>query len=500
MTGVSITTATGTKDPTSESSEKPKIETSGGYYGSVSKTACKVTLHVKACCSRCNEHITSWTIESHDNHYERPAIIHSFVEERTDLSSELFPNNIAFTYLGPQHVALFQKPDEAKNFLQRAKQVDLKSINWPEPPLSVSKTRQIQPSQEQKRKYRVKLPVQLPPVKEKITFGLACPKCNFLLASAPANQSLGLDGQIVLYKPSLKMVTSKSPIDVYREGPIIHQTDDNLKCRPKLHQGIQIIYSFSSLNKILTESVYSEVSNYNDHNVCLPNHQTPDTTKDLVVMLVAQFWCPFASSALRRIAIFNNRKADCDDESDDLGIIHEKNDVTKHESKQDVSQNTKNTVDSKDANAYSTQPCTFLLLDSFPGPGGVNPDDVLPSSLSHDVQSLPVPSFIVWYRGCRVFIESGSSQHFNCAKGMVIGLDMARYIDILLPRLAHEASIAFATAMLGTAATRNLVENDIDGIGHENTKTSVPLKDAAKNFIKDGVVPLEERPVLKIVL
>lgn len=104
-------------------------------------------------------------------------------------------------------------------------------------------------------------------------------------------------------------------------------------------------------------------------------------------------------------------------------------------------------------------PCTFFLLDCLEGAGGFSPDKIFREDIAKIVKSLPkYLFFFVWYRGCFVDVKA-LGQHFQCIRGSIVGLDIARYIDIVVPRIALACEVAFATSVLGVRATKNKPTN-----------------------------------------
>mmetsp|Transcript_20648 Transcript_20648/g.25541 ORF Transcript_20648/g.25541 Transcript_20648/m.25541 type:complete len:343 (-) Transcript_20648:373-1401(-) len=116
----------------------------------------------------------------------------------------------------------------------------------------------------------------------------------------------------------------------------------------------------------------------------------------LTVMLIGQFWCPYSVHAAQLFSDFCRRQNE--DKS-------------------------------------TAKLANILVLDTFATGGGSL--DLIPDNLQEIVRTLPIPSFLIWYRGHRVQVEE-ASQHFHCLNGAVIGLDLARYVDITLPRVVSE--------------------------------------------------------------
>ena len=173
---------------------------------------------------------------------------------------------------------------------------------------------------------------------------------------------------------------------------------------------------------------------------------------------------------------------------------------------------------------HSAPACTFLLLDTFhnadsagegEGGGGVDPSVVLGKELASTVRCLPIPFFLVWYRGCPVRVTN-ASQHFRCQRGAVVGLDLARYVDIVVPRIAAEARQAFRRCLLAARAARssetrrssgldngsNGTESNISSLTENESNELEQRADAEDLFwsqVKD-VPELKDRPVLDIKL
>ena len=174
--------------------------------------------------------------------------------------------------------------------------------------------------------------------------------------------------------------------------------------------------------------------------------------------------------------------------------------------------------------SHSAPACTFLLLDTFhnadsvgegEGGGGVDPSAVLGKELASTVRCLPIPFFLVWYRGCPVRVTN-ASQHFRCQRGAVVGLDLARYVDIVVPRIAAEARQAFRRSLLSARAAKSTETRRSSGLdsGSNGTESNISsLNDNESNGLEQpadaeglfwsqvtDVPELKDRPILDIKL
>ena len=163
--------------------------------------------------------------------------------------------------------------------------------------------------------------------------------------------------------------------------------------------------------------------------------------------------------------------------------------------------------------SHSVPACTFLLLDTFhnagsvgdgEGGGGVDPSAVLGKELASTVRCLPIPFFLVWYRGCPVRVTN-ASQHFRCQRGAVVGLDLARYVDIVVPRIAAEARQAFRRSLLSARAAKNSENrrsSELVPIDMDENESSEQTADADGLFWSQvtDVPELKGRPTLDIKL
>lgn len=251
----------------------PFTDTKNNGYGKNQKKK----IFVKACCARCNEYITNWIVrttreeEYYDlgspnddnplkkylNHYEH---------------SDLYPSYLSCTYLGPEHVMTFPCLDAANLFLARALELDMEQVRSLDPLLPSDSMKinkdgillraggktgltDSRSSDESKCDFQGL----------KITCGLVCPKCQYLLASSPTNRHLGLKGRVVIYKSSLTLTSSNIPfsdLSAVEELPQGSQGNPSLATQ---HDELVLIHSREQFEDILLRSAISDLKQIPDN-------------------------------------------------------------------------------------------------------------------------------------------------------------------------------------------------------------------------------------------
>ena len=580
----------------------------GANENIVKKPVKKKKLYVRASCGRCHEFITEWTVRTKDEKTTCPnrevgeKLLSKYLDHYEH--SELYPSHIKCTYLGPEHVLTFPDLKAAKFLLTRAEELDVDKLKFPTPPLlrSISEdsaeqkeipqwdyssplgmgmgqwkkpgygsSRSSQISQQRGgSKKSTSKNVRFNPIK--ITCGLVCPKCQFLLASSPTCHHLDLNGMVVVYKTSLKVESSETPFqDSPPKDTLGENNEQDIFCVSH-HNELPIIRRRLDFEDILLKSAVArdpdaptklqkqdETKSSEGQATATDDSSNPTSTAngkgiepyepaDLVIVMGGQFWNPFCVSGVARLSDYKRRQ-DCLQAKTKLRKSKAKGGTAKSKSKQNPAQFTtptkqpspspenanndksrtpfpnisissSSTTDSgilpnvnlskkkhnrtlpmsiinvsEDASVVNTSsnthvPCTFLLLDSLAGAGGVNPDEIIRKDIAKTVNSLQkLPYFLVWYRGCLVHVE-GTSQHIRSIQGAIVGLDIARYVDIVVPRIALGCQLAFAKAVLGLkvqdteTVEKNMIEAELAKVW--TTKESVPLFD--------------DRPVLTVKL
>ena len=100
---------------------------------------------------------------------------------------------------------------------------------------------------------------------------------------------------------------------------------------------------------------------------------------------------------------------------------------------------------------------------------------------------------------------TNASQHFRCQRGAVVGLDLARYVDIVVPRIAAEARQAFRRSLLSARAAKNSDNrrsSELVPIDMDENESSEQTADADGLFWSQvtDVPELKDRPTLDIKL
>lgn len=549
-------------------------------------------LYVRASCGRCNEFITEWTVRTKDEKTTCPnrsggeKLLSKYLDHYEH--SELYPSHIKCTYLGPEHVLTFPNLKAAKFLLTRAEELDVDKLQFP--------TNVLKPISEDSVEQIEKLPldyssslgkhrggsskkstsknIRFNPIK--ITCGLVCPKCQFLLASSPICHHLDLNGQVVVYKTSLKVDSSETPFEDNSPKNTLGKNNKQDIFSASHHNELPIIRSRVDFRDILLKSAVarnldtSTKSQKQDETKSSEEEATPTDdsrnstragngkvgepyeTADLVIVMGGQFWNPFCVSGVARLSDYKRRQ-DClqakikqkrskaksngdassnktksksnpsqsqtpskehatssepanDDQprtpfpnisissssTTESGILPNVNLSKKKHNRTfpmsiiNVSEGA--SVVNMSSNTYV--PCTFLLLDSLAGAGGVSPDKIIRKDIANTVDSLQkLPYFLVWYRGCLVHVE-GTSQHIQSIQGAIVGLDIARYVDIVVPRIALGCQLAFAEAVLGLRVQDT-----------ETVDNSMIAAELSKVWTTKESVPLfDDRPVLTVKL
>ena len=584
----------------------------GANENIVKKVLKKKKLYVRASCGRCDEFITEWTVRTKDEKTTCPnrsggeKLLSKYLDHYEH--SELYPSHIKCTYLGPEHVLTFPDLKAAKFLLTRAEELDVDKLQFPTPvlkpiseesaeqkempPLDYSSPLGIGTSQWNKQGYgssrsghfskhrggsskkSTSKNIRFNPIK--ITCGLVCPKCQFLLASSPTCHHLDLNGQVVVYKTSLKVDSSETPFEDNPPKDTLGENNKQDIFSAPHHNELPIIRSRVDFEEILLKSAValnpdtSTKSQKQDETKSSEEQATPTSDSrnstragngkggepyepaDLVIVMGGQFWNPFCVSGVARLSDYKRRqdnlqaknkhrrskaKSNGDASSNktksrpnptqpktpskeptassepanddqprtpfpnisissssttDSGILPNVN-LSKKKHNRTLPMSIINVSEEASVVNMSSNthvPCTFLLLDSLAGAGGVSPDKIIRKDIANTVDSLQkLPYFLVWYRGCLVHVE-GTSQHIQSIQGAIVGLDIARYVDIVVPRIALGCQLAFAKAVLGLKVQDT-----------ETVETSMIAAELSKVWTTKESVPLfDDRPVLTVKL